>query len=242
MKLAEPMDSLQSFVQRIEAQLAASRELPVRSCADFEQSMGRFASQLQQFETLARHMMADIIRPRMERLTGYFPEAKLSEPTDAYHCTCWLASPEHSLAMAVLQIGIDHDERLERLVLTYELNIVPAFLPYERHDKLVLDLVPARVDMAWRTAGSGGRIDEQEIVTWVEASLLRFVETYLRLQACGGVSDSDVAADPVCGMVIKKVNAKGLQEYKGHRYYFCSEKCGELFAASPGRFARVAVE
>lgn len=236
------MDFLQSFAQRIEAQLAASRELPVRNSADFEQSMGRFASRLEEFQTLAHRVMGEIVRPRMERLATYFPGAKLSEPTEAYRCTCRLAPPERSLAMAVLQIGIDHDERLERLVLTYELNIVPAFLPYDRYDKFVLDLVPSRVDLAWRTAGSGGRIDEQEVVAWVEAALLRFVETYMRLQACGGASDGETAADPVCGMVIKKAEAKGLQEYQGRRYYLCSDKCGQLFAASPAQFARMAVE
>ncbi|HQU45252.1 MAG TPA: YHS domain-containing protein [Pirellulales bacterium] len=235
------MDLLEDFSRRIEAQLAAARKLPIRSSASFEESMARFASRLQEFEALALHIMADIVRPRMERLAAFFPGATLSKPSDHYHCTCWFGASDHSSSMAVLELGIDHDERLERAELIYELKVVPAFLPYERHDKLVLDLVPARVDVAWRSAGVAQRVDEQSVVAWVEGRLLGFVETYLRLQACGTPPQGDTGVDPVCGMRIRKAEAKGVQEYKGHRYYFCSEKCGQLFTATPENFAKVVV-
>ena len=204
--------------------------------------MTRFAAKLQSFEALARHIMAEIVRPRMERLASCFPGATLSKPAELYHCTCCFSRSDHSPAMAILQLGIDHDERLDRAELAYELRVVPAFLPYERHDKLVLDLVPTRLEVAWRTAGSNERIDEQATVAWVEGHLLGFVDTYLRLQACGNSSQGNGVVDPVCNMRIRKAEAKCVQEHKGHAYYFCSEQCGRLFAEAPERFANVVVE
>lgn len=48
------MDSLQDFSRRIDARLATVRGLLTSDAADFEQSRNRFASQLQEFEALAR--------------------------------------------------------------------------------------------------------------------------------------------------------------------------------------------
>ena len=232
------MDSIQDFSRRIKARLVTVRELLTCSAADFEQSRHRFAQQLREFDALAQRVMNGIVRPRMERLVTHFPGASLSQAADFYHCNCWFGAAEHSPAMAVLQIGIDHDERLERFELLYQLKVVPAFFPYERLDKLVFDLVPGRVDVGWRMAGSGEeRIDEQAVVVWVEDRLLGFVETFSRLQACGTLNHGDAAMDPVCGTLIKKADAKGVREYQGRLYYFCSDQCGQLFAAAPERFA-----
>lgn len=236
------MDPLHAFAQRIEAQLATSRELPVGSGADFEQSMSCFAERLQLFASLAGRLMVGLIRPRMERLAGYFPDTTISKPDDPYHCTCWFRPQGQAPGIAILQLGIDHDERLERSEFTYELKIVPAFIPYEQHDKLVIDLVPGRIDAAWRTAGSKTPIDEQRIAAWVETRLLGFVEAYLSQQRSGALAGEGPVVDPVCGMRIRLSEAKASEEYKGHRYHFCSNKCGQLFAAAPERFAQVVTE
>lgn len=236
------MDSLQEFSRRIEAQLAAAKELPLSTSTDFEQSMARFASRLQEFEALAGRLMADVIRPRMERLAGYFHDTTISKPDDPYHCTCWFPPQGPTPGMAMLQLGSDHDERWKRLELTYDVKIVPAFFPYERHDKLVFDLVPARMAPAWREDASDDRVDQRRIADWVETRLLGFIDTYFRQQRCGSGSSDGPVIDPVCGMRITISAAKGSSEYKGYRYYFCSEKCGALFAATPEHFAKVVVE
>lgn len=235
------MDILQGFSRRIEAQMTAARELPAPSSVDFERSMERFASQLQEFEILAGRIMADVIRPRMERLASFFPDTTVSKLGDPYHCKAWFGAFDGSPMRAVLGLGIDHDARLERLEIVYELNVVPAFLSYDRHDKLVIDLVPARIEQAWRKAG-GEQLDLQPIIAWVEDRLLHFVATYLRLQACSGPTEGETAVDPVCGMLVKKPDAKRLQEYKGHRYYFCSDQCSRVFAATPEQFAHLEVQ
>lgn len=235
------MDLLQGFSQRIEAQMTAARELPAPSGVDFERSMERFASRLQEFEILAARIMAEIIRPRMERLASFFPDTTISKSDDSFHCKSWFGSSGSSRVMAVLGLGIDHDARLERLEIVYELNVVPAFFAYDPHDKLVVDLIPARIEQPWRRAG-GEQLDLQPIIAWVEDRLLHFVATYLRLQACSGPTEGETAVDPVCGMLIKKGDAKRLQEYKGHRYYFCSDQCSRVFVATPGQFAHVEVE
>src|SRR4030042_3418385 len=46
----------------------------------------------------------------------------------------------------------------------------------------------------------------------------------------------DTAIDPVCGMTVKKSEAKVTLDYKGTTYYFCSSGCKEAFAKDPEKY------
>lgn len=48
----------------------------------------------------------------------------------------------------------------------------------------------------------------------------------------------DTVVDPVCGMKIKKSDAKATYEYNGKTYYFCMEGCKEKFVKEPAKYVR----
>ena len=52
----------------------------------------------------------------------------------------------------------------------------------------------------------------------------------------------DSAVDPVCGMKIKKADAKATYEHNGKTYYFCMEGCKEKFMKDPEKYAKKAEE
>ena len=54
-------------------------------------------------------------------------------------------------------------------------------------------------------------------------------------------ADSTVT-DPVCGMKVKKSEAKATFEYNGKTYYFCMEGCLEKFKEDPEKYASKAEE
>lgn len=56
-----------------------------------------------------------------------------------------------------------------------------------------------------------------------------------------GEEDGTVV-DPVCGMKIKKSDAKATYEYNGQTYYFCMEGCKEKFKTDPEKYAQKAEE
>ncbi len=43
--------------------------------------------------------------------------------------------------------------------------------------------------------------------------------------------------DPVCKMEIEKDDASAETQYKGNKYYFCSEDCKESFEKTPEKYA-----
>jgi YHS domain-containing protein len=42
--------------------------------------------------------------------------------------------------------------------------------------------------------------------------------------------------DPVCEMDVDESTAAAETEYRGDRYYFCSEQCKDRFIADPERY------
>jgi YHS domain-containing protein len=46
----------------------------------------------------------------------------------------------------------------------------------------------------------------------------------------------DTAIDPVCGMTVKKAEAKATFDYKGTTYYFCGAGCKEAFAKDSEKY------
>ena len=56
-------------------------------------------------------------------------------------------------------------------------------------------------------------------------------------------SDADsTVMDPVCGMKVKKSEAKATYEYNGKTYHFCMEECMEKFKKDPEKYANTAEE
>jgi YHS domain-containing protein len=51
----------------------------------------------------------------------------------------------------------------------------------------------------------------------------------------------DIDVDPVCGQSLATAEAKP-SLHDGTVYYFCSQKCRELFEAEPGRYASGATD
>lgn len=54
--------------------------------------------------------------------------------------------------------------------------------------------------------------------------------------------EDGAVVDPVCGMKIKKSDAKATYEYNGKTYYFCMEGCLEKFKKNPAKYAQKAEE
>jgi len=46
----------------------------------------------------------------------------------------------------------------------------------------------------------------------------------------------ETVVDPVCGMKLKKSEAKAKYDYNGTTYYFCMEGCKEKFAKEPAKY------
>lgn len=47
-----------------------------------------------------------------------------------------------------------------------------------------------------------------------------------------------MAKDPVCGMEVDERTAQWKSEHKGKTYYFCAERCKQVFDKKPDHFTK----
>jgi YHS domain-containing protein len=73
--------------------------------------------------------------------------------------------------------------------------------------------------------------NSKTLMIFLTAALI-LVATGIAQQPTGAIT----AKDPVCGMSVKIDGAKYTADYKGTKYYFCSEGCKTQFTKSPEKY------
>ncbi len=220
------MAGLEQFSRQLEARLAAGRREPSWQPAEIAHFMDDLAPRRRRFEAIAPRIVQTVIRPRIETLASFFPNASVDRAEHDDRCVCWFGYSDQFPANTKVEIAVEHDERIENLVIHYELYIMPVFLKFDAHDKLTMPL---------------GGVDDQAIADWVEGKLLTFLDTYLRLDRGEDNFEDEVVVDPVCGMRISRSSARAKMDYRGHPYFFCTDECQQRFAKEPLRYVRFEV-
>ncbi|MAX24072.1 MAG: hypothetical protein CMJ19_06155 [Phycisphaeraceae bacterium] len=176
------------------------------------------------FANLAGHIMDTIVRPRMDDLAERFDHARVAEDIDTahpYHCTSRFGRTDRYPATAQIELGIGHDEAIENVALYYSVSIIPVYLDFEKKDEIRFSI---------------DTLNESWLVAWVEEKLLRFLDTYLRLEQVEQYQRDNLVIDPVCGMTVNKAMSAAFAEYQGQAYYFCVQGCRDRFVADPAGF------
>lgn len=174
----------------------------------------------------ARDITEKIVRPRLLKLAGYFDNAEIAEPSQAgdERCICNFRHTERFPASTKLELTAQVDGDSNVILLKYQLQILPIFFEFEHEDQLAL---PANA------------VDEAGTAAWVETKLLKFLDTYLRLQEIDPYQQENLVTDPVCGMRFNKLSAAAEMQLGGRVFYFCVRECRDKFAADPHRYVSI---
>ena len=187
-----------------------------------QQQMAEAEARHQRYTALADRLTQEVIRPRVEKLQSLFDNARMPEARNSRHtCCCQFEHTTRFPATAYLEIGVTRDGEIKTVILHSRLEILPVFFPVEGSDELTMPL---------------DGVDENKVADWVEAKILQFVDTYLRLETSDHYQQDNLVTDPVCGMRVNKAFAPAQMTYRGRTYYFCVTECRARFAENPVRY------
>jgi YHS domain-containing protein len=216
------MGGLNDLEQKIKEKLSLSEERQSLQQEHFRHRMAEAAARNQRFTALADGLMQKIIQPRMEKLKSLFDNARMSETRCSRHNSC--CQFEHTARFPVsayLEIGVTRDGEIKTLILQSELQILPVFFPLEAQDAISVPM---------------DAVDETKAADWVDAKILHFVDTYLRIETCDHYQQENIVTDPVCGMRVNKAFAPAQMTYRDKTYYFCISECHRRFAENPEHY------
>jgi hypothetical protein len=130
------------------------------------------------YQSAARQLMGSVIRPRIEKVMPFFPNALLSPAeadTESQWCCRFQKTPEFP-ASTKLSFLVSPDTALENAIVTYELEILPIYFKFRGHDQIVTPIA---------------RMFDGHIAAWVDTKLLEFVDAYLQLQTLDQYQNSN---------------------------------------------------
>jgi hypothetical protein len=134
-----------------------------------------------------------------------------------------LSKSERCPANVKLRFGLDAGDAVDSLILCYDLEIVPVFIEFERHDQIALHLEPSSVGKA---------------VEWFRGKALAFTKTYVSVFFNPYYQKGSEAPDIVLGRTFPRALARGQTEYRGFRYYFLTDESQKAFEQEPTPICR----
>ena len=185
-------------------------------------------AQLQQkrrrlFNELASEILQDEIALRLNHLAKYFPHAAVESIINGgtYGAVCRFRHTARFPASVELSLSCFHDDHVEHILCGYDLELLPVFIKFEKHDQVSSPLVP---------------FDRQVICKWLDDKIVKFLETYLQLEFVDQYQRENQVTDPVSQARLNRAFATANSVYNGLTYYFTTDQNRELFEASPERY------
>ena len=159
------MSDLNEFKNQLESRIADARKEPNWTQEKSNEYMTELAPKRAHFVELAAHLIASIILPRVTLLANLF-DAKPADNDPPERCSCWLHYNERFPSTTKVEFAVEHDARFEKVVITYELYMMPVFIKYNAHDRITTSL---------------DSISDYDVSAWTEKRLLEFLDTYLQI-------------------------------------------------------------
>lgn len=111
------------------------------------------------------------------------------------------------LATVTLRLSVSTSEDVSKLVLDYELLIIPVFFDYEKHSRLEMPL---------------DNIDQNAVGKWIDDQLISCVRSYFGLRDNEHYVRRAMVEDPITKARFLREDAAETLEHDGHTLYFSS--------------------
>ncbi len=212
------MSDIDSLVNRIDAEFN-SIETHLKTFQ--EQQVRDYEGRRQRLEQLDKvfTQLRDVWRPRLETLAKKFGDKVKVTPSVTPAAKEATFAFQSILAHIVLRFGAMTDPDVRKVILTYDLDILPIFMKFESHAEIEFPL--ENVD-----AGAVGK--------WIDDRIICFVKTYLSLHEHQQYLKDVMVSDPIAGVQFPKFAAAATIEHAGTTYYFIGDATRREFEKQKG--------
>lgn len=163
--------------------------------------------------------LPDVWKPRIEALIARFGDRVKVSPSMASSSREVGLEFQSDLARVRLRFSATTDQEVRKLILNYDLQIIPVLMQFDSHSQAEWPL---------------NAIDEQAIVDWVDDRIVSFVKTYLSLHENEAYLREHMVKDPVAGVRFPKFAAASTLQWSGKTYYFIGAETRREFEATHG--------
>jgi YHS domain-containing protein len=212
------MSELKSLPSRIDAEFAAvekqAKDLQIERLQQYRERRLRLRQLDQVFQKLA-----EAWKPRLDTLLQKFGDRVQVTPRLTPSSREAAFEFQSNQGRIRLRFAALTDPDVSKVILAYDLEIIPVFFRYEPHAELQFPL---------------DAVDEEAAGRWVDDRIIDFLRGYLSMGENEFDMQEHMVEDPVAHVRFPDFAAGATLEWQGKKYYFIGEETRQEFARQLG--------
>jgi YHS domain-containing protein len=208
------MSDISSLASRIDAEFSAVEEKVKKYQSEQEEAHKQRQQRLEQLSKLF-DQLRDIWRPRLELLVKKFEGRVQATPRIVPSTREATFDFQSHLARVRLKLSAFTDRDIQKLILSYDLEIVPVLMSFKHHDEVEFPL---------------DKVDKEAVATWFDDRIVDFVQTYFSMGENEIYLKDYMVEDPIAHVRFPKQAAATTLEWQGQKFYFIGEETRREFA------------
>jgi hypothetical protein len=159
--------------------------------------------------------LREIWKPRLELLLEKFGDRVEATPRIVPLTREVTFNFQSRVARVRLKFAASTDRDIQKVILSYDLEIIPTFLSFKNHDELEFPL---------------DAVKKEPTAKWIEDRIVDFVRTYFALGENDIYMKEYMVEDPIAHLRFPKQAAATTFEWQGQKFYFIGEETRRAFA------------
>ena len=199
-------DRIDAALASIEQRRAAFRTAEIRKYQDWQQ-------RLEQLNKVFDRLR-EVWKPPLETLIAKFADKVTATPQLAPSIREISLEFQSEVAKIRLRFRATTDDDIRKVIVNYDLEIIPILMQFEPHSELEMPL---------------DAVDANALSRWIDDRIISFVNTYIAVHEHKYYLKDQMVRDPVTGTEFPKIAAAAKLERKGRTHYFISEETRQEF-------------
>jgi hypothetical protein len=212
------MPDSSSLASRIDAEFSAVEEkikkFQVEQVEEHKARQTRLERLGQLFDALGK-----LWKPRLEFLAKKFGDRVQVKPRLTPSTREAVFEFQSRQGRVRLKFSASTDRDVQKVILGYDLEIIPVFLRYEPHAELEFPL---------------DAVDQAAAMQWIDDRIVQFVRTYLSMGENEQYLKGHMVEDPVAHVRFPDFAAGATLEWQGQKFYFIGEETRREFEKQQG--------
>jgi YHS domain-containing protein len=208
------MPDIHSLASRIDAEFSAVEQKVKSFQTEKVEEHKQRQKRLEQLEKVFDELR-EMWRPRLEMLVQKFGDRVKAKPRIVPSTREATFEFQSNVARVQLKLSASTDRDIQKVVLTYDLEIIPVLMKFKSHDEIEFPLKA---------------VDKEAAAQWIDDRIVDFVQTYFSLGESEIYLKDQMVEDPIAHIRFPKVAAATTFEWGGQTFYFIGEETRREFA------------
>jgi len=207
------MPEISRLARRIDAEFAAVEQKVKKFQVEQMEAHKQREQRLDQLGKVF-DQLRDIWGPRLELLVDKFGDRVQVTPRIVPSTREATFDFQSRLARVRLRFSASTDRDIRKVILSYDLDIIPVLMRFKPHDEVEFPLEA---------------VDRETVANWIEDRIVDFLHTYFSMGENEIYLKDQMVEDPIAHVCFPKAAAGATLEWGGQKLYFIGEETRREF-------------